>query len=61
MATHINELLNNIGLREQFGRETQEMIREKFHPDPKKYHVAYRESVEHALLLDLGIENEMEE
>jgi glycosyltransferase involved in cell wall biosynthesis len=48
----IYELLNNVGLRSQFIQNSQSIIQEKFHTDPREYQTAYRESIEQALFLD---------
>jgi glycosyltransferase involved in cell wall biosynthesis len=44
-----HELINNIGLRKQFVQNGQDIIRNKFHTDPRLYQTAYRESIEEAL------------
>jgi glycosyltransferase involved in cell wall biosynthesis len=51
-AKSAHELINNVGLRNQFTRNTQEIIKRQFHTDPKVYTSAYRESIEQALFLD---------
>tara|TARA_B100000508_G_scaffold129572_1_gene116109 strand:- start:749 stop:2086 length:1338 start_codon:yes stop_codon:yes gene_type:complete len=48
----INDLLNDVALREQFIRKGQEMIREKFHNDPAQYKEAYRTSIEQAFFVE---------
>jgi glycosyltransferase involved in cell wall biosynthesis len=58
---HINELLNNIGLRRQFAMNTQELIRNQFHSDPSEYLESYRTSIEQAFFVESGEEKTEEE
>lgn len=51
-SQYIDELLNKPDLRAKFARNTQELIRTKFHTDPLKYREAYRESIEGAFFVD---------
>lgn len=44
----VNDLLNSVPQREEFTENAQEMIREKFHHDPREYQEAYRSSIEQA-------------
>lgn len=44
----INDLLNNVGLRRTFTENSQDIIRRKFHHDPREYQEAYRTSIEQA-------------
>lgn len=44
----IDDLLNDIDLRQQFVERAQAIIRDEFHRDPAVYKQAYRESVEEA-------------
>ena len=48
----INDLLNNIGLRQQFAMNSQNIIREQFHGDPREYLEAYRTSIEQAFFVE---------
>ncbi|MBP6881359.1 MAG: glycosyltransferase [Candidatus Pacebacteria bacterium] len=54
----IDDLLNNIELRQTFTQNSQSLIREKFHSDPREYQEAYRTSIEQAFFADAGNENE---
>lgn len=47
----INDLLNNVGLRKQFTENSQEIIRQQFHSDPREYLEAYRTSIEQAFFI----------
>ena len=47
-----SELINNVALRNQFIQNGQEIIRNKFHTDPRQYQTAYRESIEGALFIN---------
>ncbi|MCB9809978.1 glycosyltransferase [Candidatus Nomurabacteria bacterium] len=51
-SARINDLLNNVGLRKEFILNTQNIIRDKFHHDPKEYLSAYRTSIEQAFFTD---------
>lgn len=51
-ADRINDVLNNIGLRQIFTENAQRMIAEKFHQDLPTYKEAYRTSVEQALFIE---------
>jgi hypothetical protein len=44
----INDLLNSVELRRAFIENSQSLIREKFHSDPREYQEAYRTSIEQA-------------
>ncbi len=48
----INDLLNSIGLRNQFSAAGQEIIHEQFHHDPREYQEAYRTSIEQAFFVE---------
>ena len=50
LSTRVNELMNNVNLRQHFIEQSQAMIRAKFHQDPDQYRAAYRASIEQALL-----------
>lgn len=57
----INDLLNDIPLRETFVKNGQELIREKFHHDPSEYLDAYRTSIEEAMFVEATLAEEEEE
>jgi glycosyltransferase involved in cell wall biosynthesis len=48
----IDKLLNGVALRKQFGWQTQDMIKEKFHHNPNEYRESYRASIEQAFFVD---------
>lgn len=48
----INDLLNTIGTRRMFIENGQEIIRKKFHSDPREYQEAYRTSIEQAFFVE---------
>lgn len=48
----IDDLLNNIPLREQFSAKGQEIIRNDFHADPTEYQESYRTSIEQAFFVE---------
>lgn len=54
----INELLNNIGLRNQFIHNGQDIIRNRFHADPQEYKEAYRTSIEQAFFVESDAEKQ---
>ncbi len=47
-SDRINDLLNDINLRKLFIENGQDIIRRKFHNDPREYQEAYRTSIEQA-------------
>lgn len=47
----VNDLLNSVPQREEFIENAQEMVREKFHHDPREYQEAYRTSIEQAFFV----------
>jgi len=49
---HIDDLLNDIGLRKQFTMNAQDIIRDKFHSKPDQYREAYRTSIEQAFFVE---------
>jgi glycosyltransferase involved in cell wall biosynthesis len=51
-AKSAHDLIENVGMRAEFVRNSQEIIRQQFHTDPKAYQSAYRESIEQALFID---------
>jgi glycosyltransferase involved in cell wall biosynthesis len=48
----INDLLNDVGMRQQFIQSGQDIIRRKFHSNPRKYQESYRASIEQALFAE---------
>ncbi len=48
----VNNLLNDVPLRQQFVEKGQEIIRQQFHSDPKEYQEAYRTSIEQAFFIE---------
>jgi len=50
-TAHIENLLNNLALREQFVVNAQQIIRNKFYDNPSKYLAAYRATIEQALFV----------
>ena len=51
--THrIDDLLNDVDLRQQFTKNSQEIIRSQFHRDPVEYQEAYRISIEQAFFIE---------
>lgn len=56
----INDLLNNVNLRKTFVENGQDLIREKFHSDPREYQEAYRTSIEQAFFANSEDETEDE-
>lgn len=49
----INNLLNDVALRRQLVQKGQDIIRQKFHSNPRKYQESYRTSIEQALFIEL--------
>ena len=47
-----HELLDNVGLRNQFVKNSQQVVRSRFHSDKKEYRTLYRESIEEALFVE---------
>ncbi len=58
-TNNMNDLLNNINLRQEFVANSQKMITEKFHQDPNVYREAYRASIEEAFFVGLDGDKEM--
>lgn len=57
----INDLLNSVGLRQTFAENSQDIIRKKFHHDPREYREAYRASIEQAFFAGSQQERETEQ
>ena len=54
----VNDLLNSVPQREEFIENAQDMIREKFHHDPREYQEAYRTSIEQAFFVGESSESD---
>ena len=50
LTDRIDDLLNNVELRDRFGENAQAIIRDHFHADPEQYRESYRNTVEKAIL-----------
>lgn len=61
LTDRIDDMLNDFGLRKQFIKEGQDMIKEKFHSDPDAYREAYRTSIEQAFFVETDEEKVSEE
>lgn len=48
----LNDLLNDVNLRKTFAENAQEIMRRKFHNDPREYQEAYRTSIEQAFFVE---------
>jgi glycosyltransferase involved in cell wall biosynthesis len=51
MGTLVNQLLNDVGLRETIAMGASVAVTERLHEDPEDYRIAYRDSVEAALFV----------
>ncbi len=51
-ADRINDLLNKFDIRKKFIKNTQDMIKERFHADPSEYQESYRTSIEQAFFME---------
>lgn len=49
----IDDLLNDVSIRNQFREKGQEIIRHQFHNNPEQYKEEYRTSIEQAFFVDL--------
>ncbi|MCD5381653.1 MAG: glycosyltransferase [Candidatus Pacebacteria bacterium] len=56
----INDLLNDVSLRNKFISNSQDIIREKFHSDPTEYQMSYRASIEQAFFVNGADDTELE-
>jgi len=48
----INELMNSVGLRQEFIENGHEIIKNQFHSDPRAYLEAYRNTIEEAFFVE---------
>ena len=51
-ADRINDILNNVALRQQFSEAAQAMVVEKFHQNLNDYQDSYRTSIEQAMFVE---------
>lgn len=52
ITTGISDILNNVEGRMLMAKNAQDLIKEKFHFDPREYQTAYRLSIEEALFIE---------